>query len=196
MESSRPPNTAWVLTQDSLDQLLTLLDPDRERAGKQYEIIRRKLLKFFEWRGAVHPDDLADETINRVARKLEAREVIRNAQAFVIGVARLVWLESLKQQERERIAMSQLSLAGEPLVVEEGDPRLECFDSCLAGLTAKSRDLIIAYHREERHAKIELRKELAVTLGIPLNALRIRAHRIRTQLEKCVADCLRESARG
>src|SRR5688572_13300970 len=191
MEPSHAHNNRWVLTEDSLDQLLALLDADRERAGNQYEIIRRKLLKFFEWRGAASPEELTDETINRVARKIEAGEVIRNLPAYVGGVARLVWLESVKERERERVAFEQLPQAS---AADAGlaNRRLECFEFCLAGLPPKSRELIVDYHREEKAAKIKLRKQLSEKLGIPLNALRIRAHRIRAELEQCVADCLRK----
>jgi len=171
-----------------------LLDADRERAGNQYEIIRRKLLKFFEWRGAASPEELTDETINRVARKIEAGEVIRNLPAYVGGVARLVWLESVKERERERVALEQLpQVSVAEADVDLANRRLECFESCLAALPAKSRELIVDYHREEKAAKIKLRKQLSEKLGIPLNALRIRAHRIRAELEQCVADCMRKS---
>ncbi len=67
------------------------------------------------------------------------------------------------------------------------------FETCLKKLSDDSRELIVAYYREQRRAKIKLRKELAERLGIPLNALRIRAHRIRTKLEDCVVNCLEHS---
>jgi DNA-directed RNA polymerase specialized sigma24 family protein len=63
----------------------------------------------------------------------------------------------------------------------------------LKKLSDESRELIVAYYREQQRAKIKLRKELAERLGIPLNALRIRAHRIRAKLEECVVNCLQQS---
>ena len=38
--------------------------------------------------------------------------------------------------------------------------------------------------------KIDHRKQMADELGIGMNALRIRAHRIRTGLEECLKECL------
>jgi hypothetical protein len=38
---------------------------------------------------------------------------------------------------------------------------------------------------------IENRKKLAERLGVTLNALRARANRIRSNLEKCVVNCLK-----
>ena len=42
----------WELTQEAFDQLLNLLDHDRELAAEKYERLRRRLLRVFEWRGS------------------------------------------------------------------------------------------------------------------------------------------------
>jgi hypothetical protein len=52
--------------------------------------------------------------------------------------------------------------------------------------------LVLEYYRQERKAKIDHRKLLAAELGIAVNALRIRAHRIRRSLEQCVHTCLEQ----
>ena len=49
----------WIVTQGAFDLLLRQLDSDRERSGQRYELIRRKLMKFFEWRGCTTPDEYA-----------------------------------------------------------------------------------------------------------------------------------------
>jgi DNA-directed RNA polymerase specialized sigma24 family protein len=184
----------WALTQRSLAGFLSMLDEDPERAGEQYEILRRKLVKFFEWRGSTNAEELADETLNRLVRKIDENEAIRNLSAYLGGMARLVWLEALKRQERERSAFEDLraTAAASHDSSQTDSPRIECFESCLEGLASENHALIIEYYRAEKSSKIELRKQLAEKLGTPLNALRIRAHRIRLQLEKCVHDCLRK----
>ena len=68
--------------------------------------------------------------------------------------------------------------------------RGECLSRCLQALSEESRALIIEYYDDERGKKIERRRRLAARLGIPLNALRIRAHRIRIGLEACVRECV------
>ncbi len=188
-----PHSKTWVLTKDSLDRLLATLHPDREQAGREYEKIRSKLVRLFQWRGCVSPEDLSDETLNRVAKKIESGEVIRDIQAYVGGVARLVWLESVKAERRQRVTLDQLPRLETTPEAESAKQRLVCFESCLSDLPASSRALIVDYHRKEKSAKIELRKQLAEKLGIQLNALRIRAHRIRLELEDCVANCMRSS---
>ena len=191
----------WTLTAEAFDRLLAALDPDRERAGERYELARRKLVKFFEWRGCAEPDAFADEAINRVARRLAAGEQINDINSFFGGVARLLLLEGFKAQERrgrahDRIARDRPASydARADLEGPEDASRRLCFDSCLAGLPAAERELITGYYVEEGRAKIENRRALAARLDIPLNALRIRAHRIRARLEACVAECVRRRA--
>lgn len=192
MEPLPRKKNEWVLTEQSLARFLALLDEDPARAGEQYEIWRRKLVKLFEWRGSATPEDLADTTLNRLARKVEEGETIRNFAGYVGGTARLVWLEALKEQERARGALEEL-LVLIPHSSQTDSHRVECFESCLESLPTESRALILDYYREERSRKIELRKQLAAKMGMPLNALRIRAHRIRVQLEKCVGNCMKKS---
>jgi len=190
VESAPFPRGKWDLTQDAFDLLLAQLDTDRQEASKKYEFLRRKLVKFFEWRGCNFPEDLADDTINRVARKLEAGEEVRDLAAYSAGVARLVFLESLRtrKQEEEVLRAAPRSLA-EP--VDESDGRAECLDCCMRELSPANSQLIMEYYQENQRARIEARQQLAVRLGIPLNALRIRAHRIRVRLEGCVEECMR-----
>ena len=182
----------WVLTEQSLAGFLSLLDEDPERAGAQYESWRRKLVKLFEWRGSVTPEDLADTTLNRLARKIDEGEAIRNLSGYIGSTARLVWLEVLKEQERARGALEELRILT-PHSSPTDSQRVDCFEFCLESLPTDSRALILDYYREERGRKIELRKQLAEKLGMPLNALRIRAHRIRVQIETCVGNCMKKS---
>ncbi len=191
MDSPVSLKKEWILTQQAFDRLLDLLDADREQAGQKYERIRLKLVKYFEWHRADLPDKDADETINRVARKIEEGAEIQNLNAYFYGVARLVFAESLKAREKQQEAFRHLPLIELPA---DGDldaaQRQECFNLCLHRLPEENRSLIIEYYQGEKGGKIKRRKHLATRLGIPLNALRIRAHRIRVGMESCVSQCL------
>ncbi len=180
------------MTEQSLAGFLSVLDEDPERAGAQYESWRRKLVKLFEWRGSATPEDLADTTLNRLARKIDEGEAIRNLSGYIGSTARLVWLEVLKEQERARGALEELRVLT-PHSSPTDSQRADCFEFCLESLPTESRALILDYYREERGRKIELRKQLAEKIGMPLNALRIRAHRIRVQIETCVGNCMKKS---
>jgi DNA-directed RNA polymerase specialized sigma24 family protein len=180
----------WSLTQEAFDRFLASLDANRERAGELYERLRGKLVSYFECRDCPYPEEHADEAINRVARKLESGEAIREPATYVYGVARLLLLEILKERAKRQSAIEQLSRAQPDSTAEDDeDRRLECFKSCLARLEAEDRQLITQYYEGERRAKIENRTRLAERLAISQTALRIRAYRLRTALEKCVNKC-------
>lgn len=181
----------WVLTRDSFDRLLACLDADRDHAGEKYELIRRKLVKFFEWRGCQSADDYADETINRVARKLDEGEQIHHPSKYFGGVARLLLMEKLREKKAQQKALDQLSPAVQfAQETDKSDLRYECFERCLERLSRENRELITRYYQKEKRAKIDARQELAQQLGVAPNALRIRAFRIKAGLEDCVRKCV------
>ena len=62
---------------DPFDELLEWLDPDREKAGRRYEAIRAGLIRMYVARGVSDAEYYADETIDRVARKIDCGEVVR-----------------------------------------------------------------------------------------------------------------------
>ena len=195
-----PRKTEWSLTAKAFDGLLTALDPNRDLAGEKYERIRRKLTEFFEARGSASPADHTDQTINRVARRIEEGEIIESLERYFYGVARLLWMETLRARDKQPVA---LDLVKTPAVAADNgeqealrlnqERRLECFEDCLQSLPAGNRVLVIEYYREEKGLKIEHRKRQAVSLGMSLNALRLRACRIRAELAACINLCLQRS---
>jgi len=178
------------LSREALERLLALLDPDPAKAARRFQQLRSKLTRLFEWRGARFPEDLTDETISRVARKLEEGIEIRAEDPFryFCGVAHLVFKEVLRERKRERQLLDPgaWTLREEAADPEPDDERMEVLQQCLDRLSDPSRELILDYHEGERRDRIENRRAMAERLGVPLNALRIRVHRIRTKLERCV----------
>jgi DNA-directed RNA polymerase specialized sigma24 family protein len=178
----------WVMSQETFEALLDWLDSDRERAGVKYEEIRTNLIKFFS--GSSHSDAeaLADETINRVARRLNEiqHQVYGERARYFFGVARKVQLEYMRRKQPQ----------APPESVDDSD-RVElehrCLEECIAKLSAENRELVMRYYDAEGREKIEQRKLLAEKLGIAPNALRIRAYRIRAELQKCVKECVERS---
>ncbi len=180
------------LTSESLEALLAFLDPDRDRAGTHYETIRHRLVRLFEWRGFGNAEDLADETINRVARRIQEGIEVRSADpyGYFCGVAHLVSKEIARRAARERAVLERDEWQPPPLADDEDeDNRLACLRHCLERLPNDQRLLVLRYHQESDH--IRSRQMLSQDLGVPMNALRIRVHRVRRKLEDCVAKCLR-----
>jgi len=185
----------WSLTSQAFEKLLATLDADRELAGAKYENIRHKLLKFFQWRGCQSAAEYADRTIDRVARRLEEGEQLRahDPYRYFHGVALNVWREHAREPE----AVPLVEQAIQPMVKAENEAerlenerRLECLEECLRRLPPESRQLLAGYHHGVRRAKIRARENLAAALQIPLNALRIRVHRLRASVAECVRSCI------
>jgi DNA-directed RNA polymerase specialized sigma24 family protein len=181
------------LTQAAFDSLLLVLDPDRGRAGEIYEDIRRRLLKFFEWRSLSDSASRADDTLNRLARAVQSGQPVRDMHGFALGIARLVALETIRGEKREREALrGVVGGVSDP----DAEARDRCLAACLDTLPTEERRLITAYYVGDGKTKIEGRKRLAAEFGIGDNALRIRACRIRAAIETCVRARIRTGARG
>jgi DNA-directed RNA polymerase specialized sigma24 family protein len=178
----------WILTQELFDELLDWLNPDRELAGQEYEDIRRRLIKLFTCRHCHEPEDLADETINRVANKdKDFKDNFKGPRApYFYAVASRVYQEYLRRKQPP-------PLPPRPDNSVEIEREYACLEQCMEAQTPANRKLVLEYYRGEKRAKINHRKLLAEQLGIPLNALRIRAHRIRAALQVCVESCIAEA---
>jgi RNA polymerase sigma factor (sigma-70 family) len=181
-------NKNWILTQESFDALLAWLDPQREQAGRKYEEIRLRLIKIFTCRGCYEPEDLADEAINRVTNRLKEIESSYSGDPsrYFYGVANKVHLEYLRRKPAPPAPPQQ---EGSETIEHE----YECLERCIKKLSPGNRKLVLQYYEEEKRAKIDHRRQLAEQLGIALNALRIRAHRIRASLQECVQLCLNDA---
>jgi DNA-directed RNA polymerase specialized sigma24 family protein len=176
-----------MLTQAAFDRLLSWLNQNREEAGQKYETIRRRLIKIFTCRGCHEAEELADETFNRVALKVEwlAENYDGDPALYFYGVAQKIYLEYVRKRPLRPAPPT-------PPVADERE--YDCLESCLERLPAEQRELLLGYYRAEGRAKIDHRKALAEKLGIALNALRIRAHRLRATLQQCVRACMASAA--
>lgn len=188
------PKSEWVLTQAAFDGFLAILDKDREKAGEKYEYIRLKLLKYFQWCGSDVPDIDADETINRVTRRIDEGQDISNVTGYIYGVAKLVHAESLKRRNQRRPLEQESFVAPLSIGIDvELENYQECLQCCLACLSDEDREVITEYYRYRKIEKINCRKQIAARLGISLNTLRVKMHRHRINLEACVEKCLARS---
>ena len=180
-------NKNWSLSQEAFDALLDWLDSDREQAGIKYEQIRSSLIKIFAGRGCVDPEELADETINRVTSKLpEIKSDFKGDPArYFFGVANLIWMEYLRRKPPP----------SSPPPPDSGHAELEyrCLEQCVDLLSEEDRGLLLKEYGAKGQTQAERRKALADELGISLNALRIRVYRIRLALKECVEKCIQDS---
>jgi DNA-directed RNA polymerase specialized sigma24 family protein len=176
----------WSLTRPALDRLLQRLSAEPEQAAREYDVVRRKLGGFFARRGVDCCEVLADETIDRVARRLDEGQIIEHVDSYFYGVAHHVMLEWMKGRARERAAERAFARLEPAPAPELREVRIACLERCLKRLPRESRALIEGYYR----GRMEERQRLAATLGITYMNLRTRVRRLRVRLEECVRECM------
>lgn len=195
------------LTERQLERLLDRLGSDREAAAREYERIRSRLVRFLEWRECSEAEDVADEAMNRVARRLAEGVEIESGDPYVYfrGVAGKVMREWVRGRMRERdahrraVAESE-RLCGPAFVGDGTDPhvsdlvreRLGLLWACLDRLPDEDRELVLSFYQGDGPARIRQRRLLARGAGVSMDTLRLRAFRIRRRLERCIEERLAE----
>ena len=112
---------------------------------------------------------------------------------YALGIARMLTLELRKYPEQKfSNELPEIGVLPFDVEREDHDEKLKCLDKCLSKLSAENREIIVGYYKGEKREKIENRNLLAETLGVPNNALRNRAVRLREKLENCITNCLRK----
>jgi DNA-directed RNA polymerase specialized sigma24 family protein len=189
----------WKLDAAAFDRLLHWLDGGFDSEGQKYIEMRRRLVAYFDRKNCSAPEELADETLNRVARRLH-EEGITEAETpakYCYIVARFVFMESVRRMQQEQKLRGELGWLAQSVspATQEIDDRyermLECMRTCIKSLDSGKQELILSYYTGKQRQKIENRKRFADRLGITTNALSIRACRIRDELENCVRQCLK-----
>lgn len=174
---------------EPLRRLLQRLGPSEDAAGDAYEALRRLLCRYFEVRAAVDAEGLADQVLDRVARRLCDGVDIGEVAAYARGVARLVLLESRRHATTDPLPSDPPMPDGG--VDADDDAAAACLDGCLRRLEPTTQAHVMAYYSAEGRGRIDGRKRLAAELGVSATALRLRMLRLRLSLEHCVRACLR-----
>ena len=183
---------------DPLEALFEYLGPDHGQAGEKYEALRQLLLKFFEWRGALSPDHLADLTFDRVARKIAEGEEVRNINGYCQKVAYFIYLEWINRErddkhepldDQERLLPVAAGFDEDSLQ----ERRLKCQQRCFLEMSGDSRDVVREYFIGEGRNRINRREAMADRLGISRAALGNRITRLLSKLRECERKCLKEA---
>ena len=187
--TNRRPGGDRTLSSAGFARLLDRLSNDRDRGAEAYERLRRALVKYFDWRGAGQPDACADETIDRLARKLEDGTAVEDVASYARGIARMVLLE-IQRRPVPASLDDYPDLAIAAAASDAAERRHACLERCLGELPADSRVLVVDYYVGDRTEKIANRRRLADELRVTDNALRSRVQRLRERLETCLHDCV------
>jgi DNA-directed RNA polymerase specialized sigma24 family protein len=102
-----------------------------------------------------HPEDYADEAINRCARKISEGEPIRDVSTYCIGIARMLVLEMGREKGERSAPVGQSSGAIHPAGpnrarsgVRHGLP-----SALLDELPPENRTLILHYYQGDKDAR-------------------------------------------
>lgn len=176
-----------TITKDSFDALLDWLDPDRDKAGRRYEVIRGGLIRIFASQGLTDAEHYADETVDRVIKRLpDIREgYVDDPARYFRGVARNIILETRRRKEIPTDVLPECR----PLKPGDHD-MVDCLSQCLKLLPEDKQDLILDYHLYDGRDKVIHHRQMASELSISVGALRTRAHHVRAGLETCILNCI------
>ncbi len=185
------------MRKETLEKILTLLGPSKEEAAVEYRKLHQRLTRFFEWNAVLDPTALADEAMDRLAKRgteENAVEPILNPSAFALGIARLLLQEEARRQQKKVEAMRHLETQASDST-SQAEAMDRALQHCMAKLRPETRNLLEQYYLHRGSEKVKLHQTLAEELGLTLNALRNRALRGRQELETHMREFLGESLR-
>ena len=181
MSKREPPS------REAFEKLLAWLDSDRDKAVEKYERIYSRLVRILAARGCFEAEELADQTVNVVASKIDdlRKNYVGDPALYFYGVAKKIYQEWLKRQTPPAPPL--------PIDNTEIELRCGCLEKCLRKvLTAEEARMVVRYHEGDGQERIANRKQMAAELGITLNALRIRICHFQARLRPCIEECLKE----
>ena len=190
-----------MVESNAIQALLTLLHHDPVEAAETYRRLQQRLVRYFSLTAASDPQQLTDETIARLARRVaedasgNEPETVLAEEPQTIGstladlafrTAREVLQEDLNraQPDDQEVREWFAHTINAPDI--KRDRRLATLRSCLSRLSPERRQLLESYYGWRSGRKAEHHLQLAQTLGLSTEALRNRVLRSRVQLESCV----------
>lgn len=183
------------VAQEDFDKLLDWLAHNRDEAGVRFEQIRQGLTRYFRLKGCHDPELLADESMNRVINRIDTLDLMTGTRPTSIfyGFASKVFLEYLRTEKKRLV---QLSDSLEHVFTGPGqfiqNPAIDCLRECMKDLSILDGKLIVDYYSEEKQAKFEARRRMAMEKEMAMGALHSKIHRIKGILRPCVEKCLGE----
>jgi RNA polymerase sigma factor (sigma-70 family) len=180
-------NNSSTPTHNDFELLLAWLSNDREVAGELYEKIRQGLIRFFYFKGCRNGEDLADETISRVTKKLTSLDLSTETKpaAIFYGFAKNIVFEEFKKEKREGLLDENIAATNQTYK----ETNFRCLDNCLLELPQTERDIVTRYYSRDKSEKYDQRRELASEYGISIELMYVKLHRIRKRLRVCIENC-------
>ncbi|MGA8109089.1 MAG: hypothetical protein WBD46_16115 [Acidobacteriaceae bacterium] len=186
--TERKAPTRWTVTRESFARLLLKLGSNPGDAGARYEALRKRLIFYFTRKGLDFTEDLADEVLDRLTRRLAEGVAIGSAEAFALGIARHVAQEQFnKSLQTEGASGGFFDNIPAPSATSDVEARIAGMERCLQGLPRDDAALLESYYLGNRDGNlIRARRGLAQELGLAPAVIRQRVFFIRRRLRKCM----------
>jgi DNA-directed RNA polymerase specialized sigma24 family protein len=167
-----------VMESSTVDPILALLDPNPNDAERKLTQLRTSIILYFRSRGCLDPEDLADEVIYRAIRRLrQGVDCSAGLKAYCRGIAKFVLIEE-RRRVRADLLSENVNLAERPAPQKLSDSEKAILvKDCLKFLSREEAKLLSVYYWQDR-------KELAASLGVTANCLRIRVSRLLFKLSQ------------
>lgn len=167
----------------AFDALLQALEPEALSPQEGFRRCRSRLVRFFAWRRCDDPENLADETISRLVKNIQAgREISADhPYRYVRAIASHVFYEYLRAKKKSGIETDIDELRDLP--APEGTE--DCWTLCLAQLPPHKREFLAEYYLDSID-----REQFAREKGLTINALRLTVFRYKAALKLCVENCI------
>ena len=175
------------MTAESLDKLLEVLSHDRNPAA--YSELRDSLVRFFQLKGDDSPDAAADETLDRVAAKLAESITVEDIKKYTFGVARFIYLERLRREQRRRQAVKEYYAKNIERNDGEEKDGFAGLRECFNLLADEDKNLLKTYFADLPPDELTARRQRLIEKeNITLNKLRLKIYRLRRRLDDCVRE--------
>lgn len=176
-------------TLTNFDRLFEKLSHDGSKPEVFYERLHQKLETVFRLKGLKQSDIAADESLDRLAAKLEDKHYkTEEIERLAFSIARYVYKEFYRGESKEEKAIDgfrQTLLNADPQGEIEKEKRWQIQLRVLERLPAEDRQLLLDYYKEGTSKfKDQWREQLAKSRNLSKNSLRVKVLRIRTKLEK------------
>lgn len=186
------------LTAHGFELLLEAVRKPGREPVDEYQRIRAKLGRYFRTYAVLDPDELADESIDRIALKLGNGEPLElSTDSYFMTVAKFVWLEHRRRKLNRSVSLDDEEVHYEPAYdpIEEAERTserikreigLEAISDCKRHLSEQDLEILQTYDLGSGREKIERRNALAAKLGKSKSTLIVAISRIRSKVKECV----------
>ncbi|NOT64229.1 MAG: sigma-70 family RNA polymerase sigma factor [Acidobacteria bacterium] len=192
-------------SESAFENFLLYLDPQRTRAAQKYVQLHEKLVFWLEHHRCSKAQELADRTLDTVARQLLKGLEIQadDPMDYCLGVARNL-LKRERALDLKQVPLDDLPLQSEKHYAHEAlriamdndshQQRADCLRHCLRRLSSEDRRMLELYYHDDWHQQVRQRKQLVRQLAWSEENLRSHVHRLRARLKTCMKSCLEDAA--